>query len=256
MRIQSGDKKLLNKKDPLGVVRFGGFEPIDISGCVLWLRSDMGITKDGGNLVSAWADQSGNGNDAIQAVAGNQPLWIDAQINGHPAIYSAAGDESMKGNISGISNSFTAFFVANFHGFNHLTPTGFGSLIGAGQANDSDNISSVTFYHNSATSLMAYSLGVGPSVTPVNADAWTLLEYKWNGDVSQIAYKNGVQTDAAAIDKDISPATYILFARWVGGIPSNFEQDYFAEVIIYNSALSDSNRQLVETYLNGRYAIY
>lgn len=43
----------------------------------LWLRADMGITLNGGN-VSAWADQSGKGDanrNHLQGTAANQPLW-------------------------------------------------------------------------------------------------------------------------------------------------------------------------------------
>jgi hypothetical protein len=45
------------------------FKPTDIGGCVLWLRSDLGITAthnppQNGDAVSAWADQSGLSNNA------------------------------------------------------------------------------------------------------------------------------------------------------------------------------------------------
>lgn len=44
-----------------------------LSGCVLWLRADMGITKDGSDRVSVWADQSGNGHDFAQSTGTAQP---------------------------------------------------------------------------------------------------------------------------------------------------------------------------------------
>ena len=34
------------------------------SGLTVWLKSDIGITKDGSNYVSQWNDQSGNGKDS------------------------------------------------------------------------------------------------------------------------------------------------------------------------------------------------
>lgn len=51
-----------------------------------WWQADAGITKDGSDLVSNWADQSGNGRDLVQATGANQPTWIDAQQNGLPSI--------------------------------------------------------------------------------------------------------------------------------------------------------------------------
>jgi hypothetical protein len=43
------------------------FSPSDLDSLVLWLKADAGVTKDGSNYVSSWADQSGNGNNATQA---------------------------------------------------------------------------------------------------------------------------------------------------------------------------------------------
>ena len=42
---------------------------------LLWLANDAGIVTTG-NGVSAWQDQSGNGNDAVQSVAVNQPVVV------------------------------------------------------------------------------------------------------------------------------------------------------------------------------------
>lgn len=58
------------------------FLPTSISGCVLWLKSDLGITTAAGK-VSAWADQSGAGivPSYTQALAGSQPVYT---ANGGP----------------------------------------------------------------------------------------------------------------------------------------------------------------------------
>jgi len=49
------------------------------------LESDIGVTSVNG-LVSTWADQSGNGNDFVQATAAHQPLLNPGVINGLPVI--------------------------------------------------------------------------------------------------------------------------------------------------------------------------
>ena len=41
-----------------------------------------------------------------------------------------------------------------------------------------------------------------------------------------------------------------------GGYPGYTNNADFAEIIVYNSALSDTDRQKVETYLNNKYSIY
>jgi len=63
----------------------GGFNPTALAGCVLWLRADRGVTLNG-STVSAWADQSGNGNNFAQGIAANQPTFAASGINGLPSL--------------------------------------------------------------------------------------------------------------------------------------------------------------------------
>ena len=59
-----------------------GFTPAALgSRLVVWLDAARGVT---GSPVSSWADQSGTGNNAAQALAGSQPALTAAGINGLP----------------------------------------------------------------------------------------------------------------------------------------------------------------------------
>lgn len=51
----------------------------------IWLRSDLGITLDSG--VSQWADQSGYGNNFVQATPIRQPTIISNRYNGLPGLW-------------------------------------------------------------------------------------------------------------------------------------------------------------------------
>ena len=44
-----------------------------------WYKADAGVT--GTTNVSLWADQSGNGNNAIQNTTANQPALVTGDIN-------------------------------------------------------------------------------------------------------------------------------------------------------------------------------
>src|SRR5262245_16371433 len=61
------------------------WRPVMLSGLKLWLRADMGITLNSGN-VSAWADQSGSVQDFVQGTANKQPAWSATSMNGRPGI--------------------------------------------------------------------------------------------------------------------------------------------------------------------------
>lgn len=54
-----------------------------------WYKSSAGVT--GTTSVSNWADQSGNGNDLIQATTNRQPRVIDNIINGSSVIALKSG---------------------------------------------------------------------------------------------------------------------------------------------------------------------
>ncbi|MBS1638150.1 MAG: T9SS type A sorting domain-containing protein [Bacteroidetes bacterium] len=54
---------------------------------MLWLKADVGVTNATNNAsVSAWNDQSGNGNNVSQATGNSQPIYQTGIINGFPAI--------------------------------------------------------------------------------------------------------------------------------------------------------------------------
>ena len=61
------------------------FSPIDIAGISLWLKADAGVTVDG-DFVTAWADQSGNGNNC------SSPNAVVLNSSPYPYIYFGGGD--------------------------------------------------------------------------------------------------------------------------------------------------------------------
>lgn len=62
-----------------------------------WFRADKGITMDGSNLVSAWADQGSGGKNFVQATGTNQPLWVanSSNFNGMPCVQFDGVDNKM-----------------------------------------------------------------------------------------------------------------------------------------------------------------
>jgi hypothetical protein len=58
---------------------------------VSWHRADLGITIDGSNRVSDWADQSGGGHHLQQTTAGNRPDYVTTgAANSGPYVHSAS----------------------------------------------------------------------------------------------------------------------------------------------------------------------
>lgn len=76
---------------PSGIPDNTLWKPTDISTLYAWYRSDKGITKDGDNYVSKWEDQSGNGNDLIQATYSQQPRYTPNRLNYCPTLVFSGG---------------------------------------------------------------------------------------------------------------------------------------------------------------------
>lgn len=69
-----------------------------VANLVHWVSADVGVTKDGSNFVSAWADQSGNNtNWGNLTTTGAQLTWVANQINGYPIIRSPGAGGSVDG---------------------------------------------------------------------------------------------------------------------------------------------------------------
>jgi hypothetical protein len=58
------------------------------------VQSDLGVTLNG-STVSAWADQSGNGNHYSQGTASKQPSFVAGGLNGYPTLLFDGTDDEM-----------------------------------------------------------------------------------------------------------------------------------------------------------------
>lgn len=65
----------------------GGWHPLKLSGCILWLRASLGVSTTG-STVTAVADQSGRGNNVV---AVGSPSLVSNAINGRPGFSFASG---------------------------------------------------------------------------------------------------------------------------------------------------------------------
>lgn len=86
----SFNRRAPTDRNSRGRISAGGgasvFTPMALSP-TLWLRADMGITLNGA-VVAAWADQSGNARDYVQANPALQPNFVasDSDLNSQSAV--------------------------------------------------------------------------------------------------------------------------------------------------------------------------
>jgi hypothetical protein len=239
-----------------------GFRPIDVSGCILWLSADSGVTKDETDHVSLWKDQSNEGNDVF-AVA-DLPVWIDDQVNHHPVI-------SMDYTLGSSCFFLTDRFVESFSGtrvpmdiFMVLKPnaqgyeTPFGNLLSI-EASGSAAKRQIHQYLDEILPLEVDDSG-GEIVYDFLyslLDTYYILEYyndgvyppEWELRVNSVSI-SGAEAEFGSFGQ---PETYDGGSGSYGDVIA--PTGYLAEYIV-NTTISNGDRTKIRNYLNDKYNIY
>ncbi len=212
----------------------------------LHLRSDLAVTSSG-SAVSNWGDVSGFDNDASQNTSANQPTLISNSMNGNPVIRFNGTNSKLTLPTSatlGIqSNPYEMFLVAK---------------------SSSSNVQFL--FAGGATEQFEYHLnGVGARFIPITStylDLGTAGNYT-DGNAHIFSARASTSGGAVRVDGiDGGTSLANILSSNSGALQLGVRSDgtyYFngdiAEVIIYNTNLSTSDRSTVEHYLANRYGI-
>jgi len=225
-----------------------GFNPKSIAGLSLWLDAADASTITVSTGVSVWADKSGNGRNATQAVGGKQPGYSN-QINGRNVVRFLGTDDTMQ--------------IAANAAFNATSQT---IIIAARQGTagnhalwykaDSNGANGLITRYRTGTTFWLYQQNdnsgetiVSNTVTNSNTNIWaTVLE-----PAAQAGWVNGSAANTATLSRayDNNSGPWLGSRRDVG--------EYFigdiAEVLHWNRALSSSERSSVDRYLGRKWGV-
>lgn len=228
------------------------FDPTTIPGCALWLDgSDSStITLSNTSNVVHWLDKSGTGNHAYQTLGTTfTPAYVAAS-NGIQ--FSNTGSNYLATGLW--SNMMTASLFAV------ITPTEMGANRVAIGSSNGINQGQLLVGVNSTSNAFAYINAGGGNAT-TNSNNIAINTRNLVGAV----LSNAVATAFANGTSSTSNSTLSTFSNgytWIGGFstgtaPYAFDgfRGFIHEVIIYNSNLSSTNRQLVEGYLARKWGI-
>src|SRR5437660_6268758 len=87
------------------------------NGLLLWLNADVGVTTNVSGQVTAWADQSGLGNNATQPTPASSPTIAINSLNGHTTLRVIGSQYMEVLNANGIDNlldDVTILTVVNY----------------------------------------------------------------------------------------------------------------------------------------------
>jgi hypothetical protein len=246
------DKQGTNFVSLGGTLNFSGAgpnqTPDQIAGLKLWLKADSLALSDG-DPVGTWTDSSGTSNDATQATAGFKPLYKTGIINGKPVVRFDGVDDYLAFPV-GPTTSSTAFVVAKLNAAPGSQPQYAPFIIFGDSTGGVSGSRICARLAGTNWGSFAFSSEVSSGEDLTN-NVPALLEITTTSG-STILYRQGTQK-ATATDHAAGPGTSQL--NWICGEigATRWLSADIAEIIIYDSVLSTSDRQSIENYLLVKY---
>ena len=256
--VATDNKDATASAAPVQVMATGGATAVlsVTNGLRLWLTADAGITKDGSGAVTAWNDQSGQGNHALQPDTALAPAFNEADFGGKPSLHFDGEDDYLNVTTSpsiAITGDVASFFAVRFDDFasyravwgktagNVPRPTDYYLLPGSGIPR--------VFRGSDETSVNQFvdASGSVPTNTPVLlgfSQTGSTMSHFLNGQPFGRGEMTVVATDAAADLKIGSRDDFVTKMR--GDI---------AELLLFDRGLSDSDAAAVAAYLGGKYGV-
>ena len=222
-----------------------------------WYRADSGVIYNSGtSKVSQWQDQSGNAMHASQGTSGNQPTLSTASINNLPAINFAGASSQYLTLPSGFAN-----FTSGAQVFVVVAPTSTqpavpAKIVDIGNGTASDNLfmqmktnttAGYGSYNNTTSSeIDTTAASIGTSFQLIEG----ILDNAGNGTVRL----NGTSNVTGTLQnlRNLTRSNNYIGGCSAGGC---YLSGKIAEVLIYNTSLSTSDRHDVESYVGSKYGI-
>jgi hypothetical protein len=241
--------------------------PADVTGLRLWLKADAITGLADGAGVSTWSDSSGLGNDAVNAVAGLQPTYQTNEVTGLPCVRFDGTDDRLditNANMLAASNNaagFTAFAYVN------LSTPSFASRDIYSISNGVDGTAARIKFGQRAATLGEWSM----SGRRLDADVaqnlvgnqtqtgWQLLTFvsDWANDDAFIYRDGNLEASTTTwLTAGNTSATNAL-ACHVGSAPSAGSEFWIgdiAELVVYDNAVSTTDRLNLWAYFQAKYA--
>jgi hypothetical protein len=238
------------------------FIPTDVAGLRSWHdASDASTLYDatsGGSLVAAdaaiarWEDKSGNGWHLINATPGQRPLRKLGIQNGLACGLFDGTDDRLRtsSNFSETGNAEFSVFVVS----KKLTAVK-GTVMGWGQSAASLGASGI--YDDNTFVQWGYAGGNGFQISAIGTTSFHLHSYlKSSGAINTTSTFRRDLTSVATTGHQATTPN-ILSAPLSVGIWADYSlstyHGYVSEMLIYDSKLSDTNRDLVESYLRQKW---
>ena len=231
--------------------------PSDFSDLVIWLKADSGATFDiATKRVSAWADQSGNGNGVEQNGNGKQPLryGYDGANDKTYLSFDGTNDQFTSGSNFPVSaNSYTIFVVAK----QNDTSADAKSVLSYVRTPPTTQIM-VGFKNNKLRSYITNGLANAEHNSTVSSSSYGLIATSFDGSAGRLTsqFNNEASTSTTILgwsDTTVFNQASFTIAR---DVVNGYANTNVEEIIVYNREMTSAEKLDVRNYLNTKYKIY
>jgi hypothetical protein len=252
------------------------YDPRNVSGLVLWLDANsLNSTISTGGSISSWTDRSTYGHVASQSNASYKPVLYKNKWNGNSVVYAAGASSrymTIPRNACWESNNIT--IIAAYVPLGYVGTSPAKLLVRPYRTSGwTSPYSSWGIGHSYGTNDRAeLLLSAGAALKDVYVDAPAIANYtaavvitaKYDGTTTAVMRLNGISrtlTTAAGptvsgnLDYSGGNTDLSLFCR-SGYSVGEYSNVYLGDMLVYNSALSDANITIVESYLKTKYAVF
>ena len=226
----------------------GGCEIPDL---ILDIMGDVGVTKDGSNYLTAWDDQSGQGNNGTQVTAVRRPLWVDAAQNGLPIIrFTKSNNVEDDGvfftGLTSVVQSYTIIFVHK--------PT---NVLSAATEYIMDIQTGRLLLYHILNNQTGWGDGVcHHGVPPTGAGTWQTATFQFTKDGDGEFFRNGVSQGTGAVgNRNIGGLVSIGSRHAIaGGHFCSYAGD-MAQVLIWERVLTPAELAIAWAYINTKWGL-
>jgi hypothetical protein len=239
---------------------------LPVSGTSLWLdANDSSTITQSSNLVSQWNDKSANAY-TFTASGAARPTYTTNGQNGLPVItFNGSGTGLLGTNTTGLNPTSWSLFCVMYT--NSSSTQTIIAKRGGGSASDDAWGGG---YYSSKFFARGRHLSSGTNATLINASGnlWLLQSdgsYGTTGSTfvsstvvtnnsTAVTYFNGANpASATAGSQAVTGAGQVSVGNLYSGSITEVLNGYICEIILYNSALGTTDRQLVENYLRAKW---
>lgn len=228
--------------------------PGDISfGLELWLRADRDVVLNG-TTVLTWADQSGNGRNAMQNVVASQPVYTDNSANNQPGFTYDNTNDFMTGKIfypTTIRNNTLSVMIVS-----KMAATGTEGLWDDTTTGNLTNVGHMIF-QNSGSRVLRLSGATDRTPYALSTTTAILTIGVWDQQIDGQSVTYSIYEGSTVKGTPVTAGTTADIAIVQYRVGALFQANPFngdiLEVAVWSIALNSTQRTAVANYCNLKY---